>query len=186
MVVLAGCGGGGGGGAAAPAPAPVPGSPSGWVPGSFLPAESFAAQCVNPRTGTDPDTGLPYADIKGTTLTQNNWLRSWSNDLYLWYDEIVDRDPGLYDTPAYFGFLKTTATTAYNPSVDATPSAAAAPTERGARAPSPTRYVPIAPTGMATPSPAIAPEARPVATSVSTCGGCQRPAGRPSSLGRLD
>ena len=112
VVVLAGCGGGGGGGAAAPAPAPVPGSPSGWVPGSFLPAESFAAQCVNPRTGTDPDTGLPYADIKGTTLTQNNWLRSWSNDLYLWYDEIVDRDPGLYDTPAYFGFLKTTATTA--------------------------------------------------------------------------
>jgi C-terminal processing protease CtpA/Prc len=77
-----------------------------------LPAASFAAQCVTPRTGTDPATGLPYADVQGTTLAQNNWLRSWSNDLYLWYDEIADRDPGLYGTSAYFDFLKTTATTA--------------------------------------------------------------------------
>src|SRR5205814_154254 len=44
-------------------------------------------------------------------LTQNNWLRSWTNDLYLWYDEVVDRDPALSTTPAYFNFLKTTATT---------------------------------------------------------------------------
>jgi C-terminal processing protease CtpA/Prc len=55
---------------------------------------------------------LPYIDIQGTALDQNNWLRSWSNDFYLWYNEIVDRDPGLYATPQYFDLLKTTATTA--------------------------------------------------------------------------
>jgi hypothetical protein len=66
---------------------------------------------VNPRSGTNPETGSPYADIQGTTLDENNWLRSWSNDLYLWYNEIVDRDPGLHATPAYFDLLKTTATT---------------------------------------------------------------------------
>jgi C-terminal processing protease CtpA/Prc len=55
-------------------------------------------------------TGL--LDVQGTVTDQNNWLRSWSNDLYLWYNEIVDRDPGLYTTPAYFDLLQTTATTA--------------------------------------------------------------------------
>jgi hypothetical protein len=57
----------------------------------------------------DP-TGAPYTDIRGTALDENNWLRSWSNDLYLWYNEIVDRDPGLYATPDYFDLLKTTQT----------------------------------------------------------------------------
>ena len=41
-------------------------------------------------------------------MDENNWLRSWSNHTYLWYDEIVDRDPGLYDDPLeYFDLLKT-------------------------------------------------------------------------------
>ena len=40
----------------------------------------------------------PYNDVQGTVLSQNNWLRSWSNDLYLWSDEIVDRDPANYTT----------------------------------------------------------------------------------------
>ena len=87
LIVHAGCGGGGGGGgSAAPAAAAV-----GWTPGVFAPASSFAGQCA--------------------TLTENNWLRSWTNDLYLWYDEVVDRDPALSTTPAYFNLLKTTATT---------------------------------------------------------------------------
>jgi C-terminal processing protease CtpA/Prc len=67
---------------------------------------------VNPREGLNPRTGDPYNDIQGTVLTENSWLRSWSNDLYLWYDEIVDRDPGGYTTDAYFNLLRTTATTA--------------------------------------------------------------------------
>lgn len=105
MFALTGCGGGGGSGGGAPAP-------GGWTAGVFSNASAFAAQCVNPRTGTDPLTGRPYADTRGTVLTENNWLRSWSNDLYLWYNEIVDRDPSLYTTAAYFDLLKTTATTA--------------------------------------------------------------------------
>ena len=105
-VALGGCGGGGGGGGGPPA-----GPASGWVAGSFLPASTHAGRCVNPRSGMDP-TGAPYTDIRGTALDENNWLRSWSNDLYLWYNEIVDRDPGLYATPQYFDLLKTTATTA--------------------------------------------------------------------------
>jgi carboxyl-terminal processing protease len=110
-VAVAGCGGGGddggtGGGGALPPPA------SGWVAGSFLPASSFAGKCVNPRSGTDPRTGQAYNEIRGTATDENNFLRSWSNDLYLWYNEIVDRDPGLHTTPAYFDLLVTTAKTA--------------------------------------------------------------------------
>lgn len=107
---LAGCGGGGGGGGS---PAPVaPSLPSsGWVSGLFLHPDGFAAQCVSPRSGIDPDTGQAYPDLPGSVLDENNWLRSWSNELYLWYDEIVDRDPGLYATPAYFDLLVTNAST---------------------------------------------------------------------------
>jgi hypothetical protein len=83
----------------------------GWRAGSFLPASSFAGKCVNPRSGTDPQSGLPYNEVAGTATDENNFLRSWSNDLYLWYNEIVDRDPGQYTTPEYFNLLKTTATT---------------------------------------------------------------------------
>ena len=118
LLALAGCGGGGGGGSAAASPAAGSGSgstsgnTSGWIPGNFLPSSTYAAQCVSPRSGTDPETNQPYPDVQGTVLDQNNWLRSWSNELYLWYDEIVDRDPSLYSTSDYFGLLKTTATTA--------------------------------------------------------------------------
>jgi hypothetical protein len=110
---VAGCGGGGGdasgatgGGGALPPPGNT------WVAGSFLPASSFAGKCVNPRSGIHPRTGLPYNETRGTATDENNFLRSWSNDLYLWYNEIVDRDPSLYTTPQYFDLLKTTAITA--------------------------------------------------------------------------
>ena len=84
-------------------------SESGWVSGVFLPASTFADQCQNPRTGNDPRDGRPWPDVQGRMVDENNWLRSWSNDTYLWYDEIVDRDPGLYADPLeYFDLLKTT------------------------------------------------------------------------------
>jgi carboxyl-terminal processing protease len=109
-LMLAGCGGSGGDNVVGAGP-PASGG-SGWVAGSFLPAATFVGRCVNPRSGTNPDGGAPYNEIQGAAVDENNWLRSWSNDLYLWYKEVVDRDPGLYATPDYFNILKTTATTA--------------------------------------------------------------------------
>jgi C-terminal processing protease CtpA/Prc len=103
------CGGGGGGGA--PAPAPGPGGGNGWTPGVFLASSTFADQCAAPRLGNDPNTGLPYPDGPGTVVTENNWLRSWSNEFYLWYDEIVDVNPSQYTTANYFDQLRTFATT---------------------------------------------------------------------------
>ncbi len=115
---LAGCGGGGGGGGIVAPPPPVV-SGSGWVAGSFLPASTFAGKCLSPRSGTDPLTGQPYNEVLGTATDENNWLRSWSNDLYLWYNEIVDTDPGLSATPTnYFDLLKTTAITSSGRSKD--------------------------------------------------------------------
>ena len=88
-------------------------SESGWVPGQFLPDSTYAGQCRSPRSGADPLTGRRYPDIQGRTVDENNWLRSWSNNTYLWYDEIIDRDPGRYDDPLdYFDLLRTTARTA--------------------------------------------------------------------------
>ena len=83
----------------------------GWVEGVFESAGMFKNYCANPRQ-PDPVSGETFPDLPGRTLDENNWLRSWSNDIYLWYDEIVDRNPALYSTPNYFELLKTTATTA--------------------------------------------------------------------------
>jgi hypothetical protein len=111
VLALGGCGGGSGGDAQAVTPNPLPSvGASGWVASSFLPRSTHAAQCVAPRSGVNPITHQPYNDVPGTVLAENNWLRSWSNELYLWYDEIVDRDPAHYGTAAYFDLLKTTTT----------------------------------------------------------------------------
>jgi hypothetical protein len=60
--------------------------------------------CVNPRAGT--------SDRQGTRTDENNWLRSWTNELYLWYGEVTDRNPALYSSSLdYFDLLKTQAVT---------------------------------------------------------------------------
>ena len=82
-----------------------------WIAGEFLPAFNFETQCASPRTGFWPGTDVPYNDAVGTTVDENNWLRSWSNDLYLWYDEIIDSDPLDFTTLEYFESLRTFATT---------------------------------------------------------------------------
>jgi hypothetical protein len=108
--LLGGCGGGGGGGAAPPT---GPKAPTPWVQGQFAAESTFAALCVSPRTGIDPGTAKPYPDAQGTLLDELNWLRSWTNDLYLWFDEVQDQNPANFTTDAsYFAVLKTTATTA--------------------------------------------------------------------------
>jgi carboxyl-terminal processing protease len=105
VVSLAGCGGddpyyavgqGPGGGSSSS-------SGGGWTSGVFQPAANFKSRCAVPRPGT--------TDVRGSRTDENNWLRSWTNDTYLWFSEVTDRDPGSYETPAYFDLLKTTATT---------------------------------------------------------------------------
>ncbi len=110
LAALAACGGGGGssgggGGGSGGGNGGGGGGPSGdWVPGEFLPSDSFAAWCENPRAGT--------SDMQGSVLDENNFLRSYSDETYLWYDEIVDQDPATFNSPlAYFDELVTTALT---------------------------------------------------------------------------
>jgi carboxyl-terminal processing protease len=94
LLVLTACGGGG-----TPPPAG-----NGWQAGVFMPTSTFAAQCQAPRAGT--------SDRQGATIDENNFLRSYSDDTYLWYSEITDQDPGLFnDAIAYFDVLRTSATT---------------------------------------------------------------------------
>lgn len=109
---LVACGGGGGGGGSSFTPTPPPPS-SGWQPGVFLDASTFQNQCAVPRTGQDPtNNNQPYPDIAGTTTDENNFLRSFTNDTYLWYDEISDLDPSTFaNTQAYFEQLRTFGTT---------------------------------------------------------------------------
>ncbi len=102
--LLSACGGGGGGGSTGPV---------GWQSGVFQSSTAYAAKCVAPRTGIDPGTNMAFPDRAGTLLDENNWLRSWTNELYLWYSEVTDQNPALFaTTDDYFKVLKTTAMTA--------------------------------------------------------------------------
>ncbi len=118
QLVLTACGGGGGGSSpTTPTPSgnvgTTGGSGSSFVPGQFLSAASFRASCQSPRTGINPATGTLYPDQPGPLSDEKNWLRSWSNNLYLWYDEIIDVNPESHigSSNAYFNLMKTNATT---------------------------------------------------------------------------
>lgn len=112
LACVAACGGGGGSGTSGASSASGSAGGDGWVAGVYQPSAHYAALCQIPRTGDDPVTGQPYPDKPGSTLDENNFLRSWTNELYLWYSEVPDLDPGLYSTTsAYFALLKTSATT---------------------------------------------------------------------------
>ena len=80
------------------------GNESGWQAGVFLPSSTFDDLCAAPRSGT--------ADRRGTATDENNWLRAWTHELYLWYGEVADRDPAQYTTENYFPLLRSAATTA--------------------------------------------------------------------------
>ena len=81
-------------------------------PGGLQPSSSFAGLCATPRSGTDPATSAPYRDRQGTVADEKAWLRSWTDELYLWYREVPGADPSAYVTPLdYFAVLKTPATT---------------------------------------------------------------------------
>ena len=83
---------------------------SDWIEGVFADAAEFKNLCAVPRTGVDLE-GYAFPDRRGSTADENNYLRSWSDNTYLWYDEIVDRDPGCRGTTEYFAGLRTFART---------------------------------------------------------------------------
>ncbi len=122
VLLLTACGGGGGGSSSpapiASSPPPTTGGggtttppPPGFASGTFEAYETYEQQCENPRSGFD-EQGNPFPDVQGSTEDENNWIRSWSNHLYLWYNEITDEDPAAYDDPLeYFDLMKTFETT---------------------------------------------------------------------------
>lgn len=105
--ILSGCGGGGSGTASI-----VPTTP----PGSVFPASNTVENlCQAPRTGNDPfNNNKPYPDRQGTLADEKTWLRSWTDETYLWYREVpTTLNPANYATAIdYFDVLKTSATTA--------------------------------------------------------------------------
>lgn len=80
--------------------------PSSFVKGEFLPSKKFANICIDPRPKNK------YQDILGTYKDENNWIRSWSHETYLWYAELPDIDPAsIVDPIDYFDRMKTSAKT---------------------------------------------------------------------------
>jgi C-terminal processing protease CtpA/Prc len=80
-----------------------------WTAGTFASSDNFKDYCETPRTGNDPyNDNEAYPDQTGSALHEKMWLRSWSDETYLWYDEITDNDPNNFTTVAeYFSQLKT-------------------------------------------------------------------------------
>ena len=104
-VLLTACGGGGGGGGGENSSQNTT-QPNGWVAGQYESANTFKNRCVNPRSNSD------YQDLVGTVTDENNWIRSWSHDTYLWYQELPDINPATINDPIdYFERMKTTAKT---------------------------------------------------------------------------
>ena len=82
-----------------------------WTENVFEDESNFKNRCESPRTGQDIN-GDDYADIAGSILHEQHWLRSWSNNTYLWYNEIIDQDVADFSTPqSYFEVLRTLQTT---------------------------------------------------------------------------
>jgi carboxyl-terminal processing protease len=83
------------------------------VPSEIFPYTQYAARCEKPRSGNDAVTGEPFPDTSGSLLDEQLWIRSWTNDLYLWYREVPDVDPMQYKTAIdYFDQERTPAKTA--------------------------------------------------------------------------
>lgn len=88
-------------------------SASDWKPGTYKPSNDFKNLCQAPRKGFSKYTGEPFPDKKGTTLAEKNFLRSWSYETYLWFEELPDVNPANTTAPVdYFLLLKTNKRTA--------------------------------------------------------------------------
>jgi hypothetical protein len=77
----------------------------------FAAASTFKDRCEIPRSGNDLN-GRPFPDRAGTALEERFWLRSWTNETYLWNTEVTDQNPANFSSrTAYFAVLKTNAQT---------------------------------------------------------------------------
>ena len=117
-IALAACSGGGGSGGGGTFNPPTGGgggtgsTDPNYTPGVFAAASTFKDRCAVPRTGVDIE-GNAFPDRSGSTAFENFWLRSWTEETYLWNDEVTDRDPRDFnDRIEYFNLLRTTAVTA--------------------------------------------------------------------------
>lgn len=113
LFTVVGCGESDNDGQTSPRQTIVPGSPSipdtpptQWQPGVFLPSDDFYQTCADPSKAYDRETA-----VQGTYVDENNWLRSFTYETYLWYDEVEDTDPACCSTPEYFELMKTSETT---------------------------------------------------------------------------
>lgn len=82
-----------------------------WVQGTFESSAKFVAQCQNPRVGSSPITGKHYPDKQGSELIEKHWQRAFTHETYLWYKEVIDKNPKDYSLIDYFDQLKTTVVT---------------------------------------------------------------------------
>ena len=105
-LVVSGCGGGGGGSDASSGS----GSTAATSVVTLASSASLAQRCASPRAGT--------SDVQGTLDTEKAFLRSWTDETYLWYQDVralpaTTLDASNYATPIdYFNALKTPLTTA--------------------------------------------------------------------------
>ncbi len=113
ILLNAGCGNSGGDVRSNATPPPSSSPPAGgggptFTAGVFAPSSQFEDRCAVVRTGVDSE-GNAFPDRSGSTLEENFWLRSWTNETYLFNTEVVDRNPADFSNPrAYFSVLRTT------------------------------------------------------------------------------
>jgi C-terminal processing protease CtpA/Prc len=115
-LTLAACGGGGGNPGTLTNP-PASTSPNATEPDIATLGDAFSNYwnlCAKPRTGLDPYTGKPYPDRQGTLRDELTFLRAWTHQNYLWYNEVpTDVRMADFTSPIdYFDKLKTRAVTA--------------------------------------------------------------------------
>ncbi|MGL1957037.1 MAG: S41 family peptidase [Colwellia sp.] len=77
-----------------------------WVADQFPTASTYKDFCAVPRSDSN------YADKSGSKMHEKMWLRSFSHETYLWYDEIIDTNPIPFTVLKYFDQLTTPEVTA--------------------------------------------------------------------------
>lgn len=83
--------------------------PTSWEKNIYPKAALLKNYCEDPRPSTSTAS---YPDKNGSKFLEKMWLRSWSEDVYLWYRELSDINVNSIDTPRdYFETRKTFATT---------------------------------------------------------------------------